>query len=351
MSKAAAGKLTGIEASRGIAATMVVAYHAARHLDKTYDVPSLKSVFQFGHVGVDLFFVISGFIILYVHYLDIGNPARLGHYLRRRFTRVMPTYWVALALTVALGFGGRRELPSFAELAWSISLLPSHSDLILGIAWTLQYEIVFYALFCVLILNRTAGIAVFGLWLIGILMAMFVGLNVSWLPGSLYSSYNLEFFFGMAVAWALRGGSVSTPRMILVLGVMLFAAAALAEDLQLLNGYAEASRIVYGVPAALIVLGTAAVGRETPVTVPRFLRMIGAASYSIYLFQFIFIGVLWKIWLIAGLDRLTPHSASFPLLAVGGVVGGVLASQWIEYPLIRLVRGDGRRKQAHVAVG
>jgi peptidoglycan/LPS O-acetylase OafA/YrhL len=210
---------------------------------------------------------------------------------------------------------------------------------------------VFYALFCVLILNRTAGIAVFGLWLIGIVIAMFVGLNVSWLPGSLYSAYNLEFFFGMAVAWALRGGSVSTPRMILVLGVMLFATAALAEDLQLLNGYAEASRIVYGVPAALIVLGTAAVGRETPVTVPRFLRMIGAASYSIYLFQFIFIGVLWKIWLIAGLDRLTPHSASFPLLAVGGVVGGVLASQWIEYPLIRLVRGDGRRKQAQVAVG
>jgi peptidoglycan/LPS O-acetylase OafA/YrhL len=65
---------------------------------------------------------------------------------------------------------------------------------------------------------------------------------------------------------------------------------------------------------------------------------LGAASYSIYLFQFIFIGLIWHAWLAAGLDRVMPHTASFPLLAVGGVVGGILASQWIEHPLIRLAR-------------
>jgi exopolysaccharide production protein ExoZ len=210
---------------------------------------------------------------------------------------------------------------------------------------------VFYALFCVLILNRAAGTAVFGLWLTGIAAATLTSFDASWLPASLYSAYNLQFFFGMAVAYALRSSRVPAPRTILILGVVLFAAAALAENMQLLDGYTDASRIVYGVPAALIVLGAAATDRKTPMNVPPFLRAIGAASYSIYLFQFIFIGMLWKLWLIAGLDRLTPHAASFPLLAVGGVVGGILASRLIEYPLIRLVRGNSRRIQVHAAVG
>ena len=102
----------------------------------------------------------------------------------------------------------------------------------------------------------------------------------------------------------------------------------------------------------MIVLGTAnRRPRVQHITVPRLLRMLGVASYSIYLFQFIFIGVLWKLWLVSGLDQVTPHMASFPLLAVGGVAGGVLASRWIEYPLIRLMRGDRCRLQPHVAVG
>jgi peptidoglycan/LPS O-acetylase OafA/YrhL len=333
-----AGKLTGIEASRGIAATVVVFYHVARHLDKNYGLPLLKDSLQFGHSGVDLFFVISGFIILHVHYRDIGNPARLGHYLRRRFTRVMPIYWVAMALTAIMAIRGGP--PTLADLAWSISLLPSNSVLILDVAWTLRHEIVFYALFCALIINRTAGIAIFGLWLTVIVLATLGKIELSWLPGSLYSAFNLEFFFGMAVARALRYSGIPSPRLIFLLGVVLFAAAALADDFRLLDGFTNVARIVYGLPAALIVFGAAAADRETSINVPRFLRVLGSASYSIYLFQFIFIGMLWKLWLASGLDSLAPHIASFPLLAVGGVAGGILVSRLVEYPLIRLVRGD-----------
>lgn len=348
MGEATGEKLTGIEACRGIAAVMVVFCHAARHLDKNYDLPLLKNCFAAGQAGVDLFFVISGFIILYVHYRDIGNPARVTHYLRRRFTRIMPTYWVALAITIAMGIAGRTGLPSLPQLAWSISLLPSNSDLILGIAWTLRHEIAFYALFCVLILNRTAGIVILGLWLGSILLATMSHFGGNWLQGPLFSAYNLEFFFGMAVAYGLRNGTIRSPRLVLLAGIVLFAAAALAEDLQYLDGVADVSRILYGLPAALIVLGMAAAGRDALVTVRPFLRMLGGASYSIYLFQFIFIGPLWQVWLASGLDRRLPHAASFPLLAVGAVAGGILASRWIEYPLIGLLRGDTRRVLVHV---
>jgi exopolysaccharide production protein ExoZ len=343
-----AARLTGIEASRGIAAAIVVIYHVARHLDKNYGMPALKGTFQFGHAGVDLFFVISGFIILHVHYRDIGHPARLGNYLRRRFTRVMPIYWVALALTVLMGLG--EGLPSFSDLAWSITLLPSNSALILDIAWTLRHEIVFYALFCTLILNPVAGIAIFGLWFASIVLGSLTGFRADWLPGVLHGNFNLGFFFGMAAAYALRRGWVAAPRPILLVGVALFAAAAVAEDLALFNGFGDAGRIIYGLPAALIVLGTASADGAASITVPHFARVLGAASYSIYLFQFVFIGTLWKLWLATGLDSMMPHAASFPLLAIGGVAGGIVVSRLIEYPLIRLIRGDRTRIPLHSTV-
>ena len=60
-------KLTSIEAARGIAAVMVVFYHAARHLKADYNVMPWEGIAQFGHAGVDFFFVLSGFIIFFVH--------------------------------------------------------------------------------------------------------------------------------------------------------------------------------------------------------------------------------------------------------------------------------------------
>jgi exopolysaccharide production protein ExoZ len=138
MGETMAGKLTGIEACRGIAATVVVFYHAARHLDKNYGMPFLKDVLQFGHAGVDLFFVISGFIILHVHYRDINDPSRLGRYFNRRFTRVMPIYWVATVLTLVMGVGA--GLPTLSQVAWSVTLLPSNTILILEVAWPLRWR-------------------------------------------------------------------------------------------------------------------------------------------------------------------------------------------------------------------
>ncbi len=159
-------KMLGIEASRGIAASAVVLYHSARHLDHIYGVPILMASLQFGHAGVDLFFVISGFIILYVHYFDIDQPSRISHYASRRFTRLMPTYWVALALTAAMSILAHGSLPSIAQSFWSVTLLPSAQPLILGIAWTLRHEVTFYLIFCILLLNRTIGLFAFAIWFV-----------------------------------------------------------------------------------------------------------------------------------------------------------------------------------------
>lgn len=346
-----AAKLGGIETGRGLAASVVVLYHAARHLDKNYGMPTLMSVFQFGHAGVDLFFVISGFIILYVHYRDIGEPSRLPHYIGRRFTRVMPTYWVALAITVLLATAGSRSLPSVGDLLFSVTLLPANRDLLLGIAWTLRFELVFYAVFGLLILRRNVGLVALALWFGVVLTAWLGALSFPGVPGSLYGVFNLEFFFGMAAAYVVREGLITAPKSLLATGIALFTAAAIAEDVGWMDGYADTARLYYGIPSALIILGVAQAGSGSGFAVPPSLRHLGSASYSIYLFQFVFIGVTWKIWQTAGLERSLPPVVAFVPLAAAGILGGIVMSRYVEHPLIRMVRGRGFSVGPRAAVG
>ena len=332
------GRLYGIETGRGVAASMVVLYHVSRHLDLAFGAKLLKGIFQFGHAGVDFFFVISGFIILFIHFGDVGKPARLAHYLERRFTRLMPTYLVALSLTLALRLMGSHDAPSLADLAWSASLLPSHHEPILNIAWTLQFEVLFYAVFCILILSRTAGLIALAVWLAGTLWASATSFNATWLPAQFYGAYDLEFFLGMTVAYLLRTRTIPHPRGVLASGLLLFAVACALEDFGLLNGYSDIARLAYGIPAAIIVLGIAESDRQDLLRVPQGLRKIGSASYSIYLFQFIFIGVAWQMLLVTGLDQRIPLLVTFAILVIAAIGGGVFMSHTVEYPLMRAVR-------------
>jgi exopolysaccharide production protein ExoZ len=337
-------KLFGIEAMRGIASTIVVLYHVSRHINKAYHAPILVQTLQFGHAGVDLFFVVSGFIIFFVHHRDVNQPLHIRHYLSRRFSRVMPTYWIALAITLLMDLAGGHTMPSPVALLWSITLLPSPQEPILGVAWTLEYEIVFYALFGTLILSRRAGLAIFAAWLGCILvtwldwgpLAAAAG-NVG-IPPSLLGTYNLEFFMGMAAAYWLRRGSVPKPRLVMVVGLTLLAASCITESAGYLNGYSPSARLAYGIPSALLLLGVAEAERRGQLSVPVGLRLLGGASYSIYLFQFIFIGIAWQLLLATKLDGQMPLWASFLLLVGVALTGGVVMARQVEQRLLRFMR-------------
>ena len=101
---AAAERFGSLEVGRGLAAAMVAMSHALSLLAE----PRWLGVEPFGgrfanmNVGVDFFFVLSGFIVTFVHWHDLGRPERLGRYARRRFTRVFPAYWIVLTVIVAV---------------------------------------------------------------------------------------------------------------------------------------------------------------------------------------------------------------------------------------------------------
>jgi peptidoglycan/LPS O-acetylase OafA/YrhL len=212
----------------------------------------------------------------------------------------------------------------------------------------LQYEILFYGLFCTLILNRRLGMAVFALFVAAIAWAA-AGGDVFGFPPMLVGIWNIEFFFGMAVAYCLRRHRIPASRAIFASGLSLFAIAAFCEDMGHLDGYGSWGRLAYGLPSALILLGLAELSRQGRFTVPASLRELGAASYSIYLFHFVFIGIVWQLWLALGLDRFTPHAAAFLPLVAAAVLGGILVSRTIEYPLMRMLRRGIVKAEAAIA--
>ncbi len=333
-----AAQLSGVQALRGLAACIVVLSHAASHVDKAFGAAWLETVFHPGHAGVDLFFVISGFIILFVHGKDIGRPRRVAHYLSRRFSRVYPLYWTALAITVAIMVAGSHAMPEFRRMVFSIFLMPAPGGQVLGVAWTLECELVFYAVFAVLVLNRSFGRATMAVWLAWIALTG-AGYHLLRAPPALNGMYCLEFFFGMAVAQLTRLGPIPQPRLVAATGLALFAAAMWLDGAGILKGLADPGRLAYGGSAAVLMAGVVAAERGGHLVVPRWLQAIGSASYSIYLFQFVFIGIVWQAWLRAGLAQRLPPVACFTVLALAALAGGMLTARMVEQPLLRLLRG------------
>jgi len=335
-------RLALVEVARGIAAGIVVLFHCARHIDAAYHVPLLTACFKFGDAGVDLFFVISGFVICFVHLDDLGHPETLRRYVIRRFLRIFPLYWIATLLTLAIDLAAHHSLPSIKVLAISATLYPFSSDPLLGVAWTLKFEVLFYAVFGLTIYNRKLGLEVGTAWLLVVLMNLVFG-PVDWLMMVSRAHYSLLFLGGVAAAMWMRRWPDSVPTWILPLGAVLFALVALGDDLGWFTQIMLFDRMMYGPPAMLLVLGLAAKSRRLTAPLPALPLVLGSASYSIYLFQFIFIAIAWQIW--QRLPFVSPDSPgpatvmlAFATLALSAIAGGVMVSRTCEYPLLRLLR-------------
>lgn len=332
-------KLSSIEAARGIAALMVVFYHAARHLKADFGVLPWGGIFKFGHAGVDFFFVLSGFIIFFVHQLDTGNRSRLFAYFERRFTRIYPLFWVSLVIGLALiGLSSTQAFPSVLTIVQHATLLPFHDDV--GVAWTLQHEILFYLIFATAMVHRVIGIAVFAVWLGFILTFWATGYTYekSLLFARLASTFNLEFFFGMLAAYIVKKHTIKREYLLLAAGIVIFAGFAFAENIGVFNGYADSAKIAYGVSSMLIVIGLASANLTGQLATPSPLAQLGTASYSIYLLHLPCIGVIYKLLGVAGLLTVIPLDLLYLLLSGGAIVICIIISRTVEYPLMQWVR-------------
>jgi len=149
--------LTQIQALRAWAAIGVVLFHLGGALSapKYFGLAFPAQLSSLGASGVLLFFVLSGFIIHFVHAGDLDRPERLPRYLFRRAMRLYPIYWVVLGLVAGFaiisGIGADGLPREMGVILKTILLAPQDKSVVGGtgapvviVAWSLQYEIMFY---------------------------------------------------------------------------------------------------------------------------------------------------------------------------------------------------------------
>ncbi|MBS0559144.1 MAG: acyltransferase, partial [Proteobacteria bacterium] len=328
-------KYLGLEAARGVAASMVAVVHAIYITGE----PRHYGVLPFGNfginlaAGVDFFFVLSGFIIASTHLADTAHPERLGFYIKRRFLRIYPVYWAVLIPLVAI----YSAVPSFGHAAQhdlgallpSFTLLPVGNAMILGVAWTLQFEILFYFMFGLTIWRR-AGWAALSVWFLATALALPFWSGWAY-PWSFFLNPRiLEFGAGVAAALYVARAQVPAPGLLLAAGIGGFLLS-LATD----HGAAATAALPYtytfGISALLILLALVELERRGRVPQWRIFGLIGAASYAIYLVHTVAESAAERPFML--LRASLPPAASALCLALVGIAAGLVFHLIVERPV------------------
>ena len=287
-----ASRLQSIQALRFAAALAVIFYHLGYLLyDGAPFIDAIRPIISSGYAGVDVFFVISGFIIFMVStkidWSQGALPAALDFGFRR-VTRVYPLYWVCFLVVTALVIAGA---PQLVGREWSLdnwiadAFLFSLDNKLVPVAWTLTYEIYFYACFsAALLFGPRFYLPALCVWVAGSVAA--IGLNYalpsgvadgSWRTAVWSNALVLEFVMGMAAAALIARGHRRGAWLALVAAVLFFVIGHLAP-----YGYRA---VTFGPGAALIVYGLASLEMQGRLVSMRYVAWLGDASYSLYLWQ------------------------------------------------------------------
>lgn len=317
----------GLQMLRGLAATLVVLFHLqGASVGEGFD-PGFLRWFQGGDAGVDVFFVLSGFVIF--HAAQGRQDRGAAWFLRQRFWRIVPAYWSALALTLAalaaLGVirGDWADWPSAARIGLSVFLLPL-PDQVMAVAWTLTVEGLFYLVFAATFFRfgaRGALIAL-ALWSLGTQIMRFAPADLpGWMGLVLYSG-EIEFLYGGLIAQAVAAGWRSGARVAVLAGAL-----GLAADVSGLLPLHWGREWVAGLPAAALVYGFTAGGWR----MPHWTLVWGEASYLLYLLHLLVFSVAGTVLKMAGI---APYGSVPVMLAMAALATAVAvaATIWIERP-------------------
>ena len=347
-----------VQALRAFAALLVVAYHALEQWRETHSaVPPPRVAWPNGAAGVDLFFVISGVVMIVASTRLATRPGGWRVFLWRRVERVAPLYWLAttakLALVLAAPALSSHAWPGWSSVVCSYLFLPAANAggeirPVLPVGWTLSFEMLFYLVFAAGLAMRPAG-GLRGVVLRVVLPALcalsLLGLarTPAWPAVSVLADpLVLEFGAGAVLGlWLLRAPSPAPPRRAVTAAWLLLAAVATLALLALPAGTPWRRALDWGGPATLLVAASLAVERSGRLRLPGWLLRLGDASYAIYLVHG---------FVLAALAALHLPAAWALLGAALGVSGGagLAVHCWVERPIAAWLAG---RRTVSVAAG
>jgi peptidoglycan/LPS O-acetylase OafA/YrhL len=280
-----------LQVLRGVAAIFVVLFHLTWFGVATFKQFFMHRAFMFGHSGVDFFFVLSGFIMVYAHHADAGHAARTWSFLKARFARIFPIYWVVLAVTFVF-YWFHPDLGGHAfdlDTAGRAALLYNQLDRpVVHVAWSLSFELFFYAVFTTFFWGgRLAFALVAALWCTLMMMTRYDYWDMR--APILLSPMIAEFVLGcVAAAIVIRWRPRVRVGWLLAAAVPWLVVAA-ADSWQWIDSYRNARN--FALPYCLVILVAATYDVQRERRYPAVLLLLGDASYSIYLVHYM--GVQW----------------------------------------------------------
>lgn len=327
---------------RGIAAMMVVYFHFMMQLARN-GAGVLPDAIKLGAAGVDVFFVISGFIMWVTTYETRLRP---GEFWIRRFVRIAPLYWsftVLLAVLAVVAPAATRTQVDPGHLVTSLLFIPDSHPFkdgkvwpLLVPGWSLNFEIYFYlVLGAFLLLARQIRLWGLSCFFVMVVLTGQLLQFVNPIAAAYTSPIVLEFLMGMAIGQlVIRGKTAPAPVAVLliVLAAIIFVA----------NAYSEPGPVnrlfVWGTPSFFLVYAFVSLEKNGWRFENRIMLALGASSYSLYLSHMFTLGAISFIWSRINITSVYLDVVMHPVaLAVCGIAGYV-AYKFYEKPLLRVTR-------------
>jgi len=341
-------ELISIQYLRGLAAIMVITCHISLKVLLLGKFPQLSSIqtganilFYSMQSGVDIFFIISGFIMIYSN----SHPAKSNpvSFLIKRIIRIVPLYWTAtIAMIIVAIF--MPQFISSTKVSWPYALssmvfvayetpgYPGTYGTMVAPGWTLILEMMFYCLFTAGLATGQSGWRLVTVVASPVVLLSLIGAIAK--PQGIASFYTnpimLEFVFGMIL------GRLFISRHIVISNIVGITIMLTSLISLIMIPVREISLrwLCFGIPAFLIVASSLCI-RPYRFRLP---LIIGDASYSIYISHFFVVSVLAQVWTKLGLNS---PSATFWLYPVGislCCVVGVACWHFVEIPLTKNAR-------------
>jgi peptidoglycan/LPS O-acetylase OafA/YrhL len=307
----------------------------------------MGGMFGFGYGGVDIFFVISGFLVYYVHCWELGRKQFGVDFLIKKCLRIFPVYWLVLIILLAVYLlipsYGLAETRNPVYVMQSFLLLPLRNMTYsaLSVAWTLRYELLFYLLFCAMFfLKRKTAFSFLLLWVLISAVNLILGViglgTENFDFNFLFSAYNLEFALGSISAYLVINTYVSKKLSLIVFlsGVFIFMTTSMLDVICHLQLHRF---LYYGIPAVIIIYGMTAYEFNHGMRCTKPLVYLGNASYSVFLVHLPTISFLNKIFMKFSIYELTGYFAGIAVIGVLSVISGCIFYELVEKNMNRLL--------------
>jgi len=331
--------IKNIQALRAIAANGVVISHLFIAEQKySHGGAVLSAGAHSGAFGVDLFFVISGFIMA-----TIAQNASWQKFLFDRAMRILPPYWFYTTLVLIVSFyapayvnGSFEHPPSIWR---SYLLVPDSIGPLLAVGWTLMHEMYFYLCFALVIfLTGAFRFKIMSLLLIWTVAVICLNAAVQLTEISdpvvavITHPLTLEFIFGVAAGIAIQRNCTAFAVSTVVGGITIFMLVLSMSDgaLGLIDDRNWKRVMLVGAPCALIVYGLVGIEIKNKQTAPYWLVALGDESYSTYLSHVLVLSAIGRMFALMPNHDVFFETAFLIICGAAANVVGLLSCSLIE---------------------